>query len=603
MPESVDAPANTDGQRPTAIIAPLSVCFALGFLFGAGPFSRWQAAIESAQVLARTVRYPEGNAFFEYHLKAWTLLHQALAPWLALGVSERALSSLLSGLMGGLSFVALAMCAYALCKRPLIAILTPLFTLALFGGSDQYGVIYPVFMIGTEHTYGVIGRAMALVLLAMLAMGHHRAGTFLLGMAPAIHPTWGAWSVLVAAAVLAWEGPRSLGTVRKLAPWFAAGVAVSVASLAYQFYRSRGLTEIDPATQAAHLDAFFTQWDFHRRPVNFRAPGIYLAVASVLMSVIWLTMFRKDNSREATFIHRVFVVSGIAGLVGCAVTWIPGMLPDIVNMAMPGRFANLSIFALPAVLLGILGRYQERLAVKVLLMLHLSYVLWNAFFLSVLSSDRFGWSLSHWKEFIAIGAALVLARAIASRIPQSDSVNLRAQRALVPALIIILLSFAAGVVVSETAKHKSLLTSTPDPVLEAAGYGEGLLITAGAMQFVQLRTGRPLLLNVGALDQLSVVPSSGPEMARVLDRVYGIDLFNPPDEIKQARPGGLLPESGRAAWEARSIPEWQEIAGEFGAWDLLAYGDWRLQLPEIARNEEFTLYEIPPPGAPGEIPE
>ncbi len=595
MRESVDTPADSDGQRPAAATAPLLVSFALGFLFGAGPFSRWQVAVESAQVLAGTVEYPEGNAFFEYHLKAWTLLIQALAPWLTIGISERALSILLSGLMGGLSFVALTLCAYALCRRPLIAVLAPLFTLALFGDADQYGVIYPVHMIGTEHTYGVIGRAMALLPLSMLATRHKRTAALLLGIAPAIHPTWGAWSVLIAAIALAWEGPRSLPALKKLAPWFAAGVAVSVASLAYQLLRARGLTEVDPATQAAHLEAFFTHWDFHRRPVTMRAPGIYLAAASVVLSIVWLTAFRRDNSREAAFMHRVLLISGTLGFVGCAATWIPDLLPDIVNMAMPGRFLNLSIFAMPALVLGLLGRYQEYLAVKVLLLLHLAYVCWNWFFLSVLSSDRFGWSLDHWKEFLTIGTALVLARVFASRIPRSDRVHLLAQRAHAPALVVILLIFAVGILVSETANRKALFTSTPDPVLETARRQDGLLITAGAMQFVQLRTGRPLLLNVGALDQLSIVPSSGPEMARVLNRVYGIDLFNPPDEIKKARPGALLPESGRETWEARSVPEWQQIAREFDAWDVLAYGDWQLQISEIAQNDDFALYRIPKP--------
>ena len=421
MSESVDPPAGSDAQRPATASAPLLVSFALGFLFGAGPFSRWQVAIESAQVLAGNVPYPDGNAFYEYHLKAWTLLNQALAPWLAIGISERALSILLSGLMGGLSFVALTLCAYALCRRPLIAVLAPLFTLALFRGADQYGVIYPVHMIGTEHTYGVIGRAMALLLISMLAMDYRRTAALLLGIAPAIHPTWGAWTVLIAAIALACDGPPSLLTVRKLAPWFAAGVTVSVASLAYQLFLSRGLTEVDPATQAAHLEAFFTHWDFHRRPVNMRAPGIYLAAASVLLSLTWLTVFRPDNSPEAAFMHRVLLISGTLAFVGCAATWIPDLLPDIVNMAMPGRFLNLSIFALPAVLLGLLGRYQHRLEVKALLILHVAYVFWNGFFLSVLSSDRFGWTLSHWKEFIAISAAIVLARAYVSRFPDSST--------------------------------------------------------------------------------------------------------------------------------------------------------------------------------------
>ena len=593
MSESSEAPANPDGQRNAAIAAPVAVSFAVGFLFGAGPFSRWQAAIETAQVLAGTVEYPEGNAFFEYHLKAWSILHHLLAPWLAIGVSERMLSIVLAGLACGLSFAALTMCTFALSRRPLVALLAPLFTLALFAGTEQYGVIYPVFMTGTEHTYGVVGRAMALAVLAMLALGCRRSGLVLLGLAPAIHPTWGAWTVLVALAVMVWERRLTGKAVITLGPWFATGVAIGLGSLAYQLFRARGVTEVDPETQAAYLEAFFAHWDFHRRPVNLRAPGIYLAATSVLLSLVWLTKFRKENSREATFVHRALVVSGAAGLVGCGATFFSALLPDIVNMTMPGRFVNLSIFAFPAVLLGLLGRYQERFEIKVLLMLHLCYVFWNWFFTAFLSSGKYGWDLSHWKEFMACGIAAIVLCALASRVSKPKRASTLSRLSLSPVLGATAVVFAAGIVVAGYARHEALHGSVPDPVLEAAGRGEGLLITGGAMQFIQLRTGRPLLLNVGALDQLSLVPSSGPEMARVLDRVYGIDLFDPPDEIKQTRPGALLPSSGRALWEGRSVLEWQEIAREFGAWEVLAYGDWELQIPEIVRNEEFALHEIP----------
>ena len=593
MSAVAEGPSIPGQDRPGRFPATLLTSFAIGFLYGAGPFSRWQAAIESAQVLAGTVQYPDGNAFYEYHLKAWTLINQALAPWLVLGVTERVLSIALSGLMTGLTFLSLTLCAYALSRRPLLSLCAPLFTLALIGSTNQYGVIYPIFIAGTEHTYGVIGRAMALTLFATLALGHRRSGAVLLGIAPAIHPTWGAWSILVATIILAWDPKAALPTARKLLPYFAAGACISALSLAYQLLQSRGLTEVDPESQASYLHAFLTHWDFHRRPVDLRSPGVYLGVATVLLSLLWLTAFRKDNAQEATLMYRALLVSGTLGLLGCAATWIPDRLPDIVNMAMPGRFLNLSIFAMPAVLLGILGRYQDRLVFKGLLFLHLGYALWNWFFLAILSSDRFGWTLDHWKEWLACSLLLIAIRAALPRIKEQPRATRLAQRAFVPALIACLVILAIGIALSEILKRQSLILSAPDAVLDAASRGEGLLITAGAMQFIQLRTRRPLLLNTGALDQITIVPSSGPEMTRVLDQVYGIDLFNPPEDIKRTRPGGLLPDSARALWESRSTADWQAIAQEFNATQILTHGETQLQLPEIARNDTFALYQIP----------
>ena len=71
----------------------------LGFLFGCAG-SRWQVAVESAQVVAGLVDYPPGNPFYIYHTKFWTVLHQMGAVLLRAGLSEMTLSRLVSGLLG-----------------------------------------------------------------------------------------------------------------------------------------------------------------------------------------------------------------------------------------------------------------------------------------------------------------------------------------------------------------------------------------------------------------------------------------------------------------------------------------------------------------------
>ncbi len=37
------------------------------------------------------------------------------------------------------------------------------------------------------------------------------------------------------------------------------------------------------------------------------------------------------------------------------------------------------------------------------------------------------------------------------------------------------------------------------------------------------------------------LPSTGPEVNRILKEIYGVDLFDPPNEIRKARPGGSRP--------------------------------------------------------------
>ncbi|HVC97587.1 MAG TPA: hypothetical protein VND64_28150 [Pirellulales bacterium] len=131
-----------------------------------------------------------------------------------------------------------------------------------------------------------------------------------------------------------------------------------------------------------------------------------------------------------------------------------------------------------------------------------------------------------------------------------------------------------------------------DPVFSAARRGEGLILTAPRMGIVQLRTRRGVVLNGEAMNQITYVPASGPSMNRVLTRIYGDDMLKPRPQgwIKL---GGLLDESGREIWERRGPEEWRQLGREFGFTNVLTYGQWRLELPVVARDKNLILYGVP----------
>ena len=133
----------------------LVVSGSLGFFLGAVRFPTWQVAVETAQVLAGRVGYPDGNPFYIYHTKLWTILHQAGALMLRAGMSEIALSKVISGVLGMLSFQAIAMTIFALTRRTWLAIgaTVVIFLTAASEGWD----VYPVALMGTSDTYGVLG--------------------------------------------------------------------------------------------------------------------------------------------------------------------------------------------------------------------------------------------------------------------------------------------------------------------------------------------------------------------------------------------------------------------------------------------------------------
>ena len=123
------------------------------------------------------------------------MLHQLLALGLRAGVSELTLSLIVSGVQGMLTFQALALFVYALSRDILLAVGAA--ALIFFTRSAEYGTVYPLFLLGTEHTYGVVGLSTGVLAVAMLGAGWYRAGALLLGMAPCIHPSLGSWTALV----------------------------------------------------------------------------------------------------------------------------------------------------------------------------------------------------------------------------------------------------------------------------------------------------------------------------------------------------------------------------------------------------------------------
>ena len=69
-----------------------------------------------------------------------------------------------------------------------------------------------------------------------------------------------------------------------------------------------------------------------------------------------------------------------------------------------------------------------------------------------------------------------------------------------------------------------------------------------------------------------------------LKSVYGVDLLGATETSL---------EKVNTLWESRALSEWQDIRNEFGATDVLVWSENRLQLPQIASDDQFALYHIP----------
>ena len=365
--------------EPAALVGALSGL--IGAFTSAWLMPTWQVAVESAQVLSGAVAYPAENAFYQYHVQTWTLAHQVPALLIAAGVSEYSLSWSISAVLGGLMFAAVSLCTFALSRSAVLSLLAPLHIFALFGGRDIYGVVYPLYLMGTHHTYGVLGLGVSLFTLALWAMQWRRAAAVLLAVGPALHLTWGCWTLLVVATERLWRmaargAAKSNERRARMWPWLILGGAVTAASYGWQRWRARGLPAVDAALARQYRDAFLQSWDGHRQPVDLLQPGVWLTAAAALLCAVFLAR-RGWGDADGRRMLRLVMISSAGALAAAALTRVPVALPAFVEMLMPGRFANLSIVALPAVLAGLLAAFQRHAWVRVMLAAFVLYPIAN----------------------------------------------------------------------------------------------------------------------------------------------------------------------------------------------------------------------------------
>jgi hypothetical protein len=570
------------------IVAVLAGSGAIGVFAGAVWQPIWQDGVEPAQVLAGLVSYPPGNPVYLYSVHTWTVVHQLSAALLSAGVSERAISLLLNGLMGMVALQALGLIVLALSHDVLLAVVSPFFILLTHTASG--GVTYPIALLGVPWTYGILGVSYALLTIGLFGVGRDKAAAVLLGFGPAVHVTIGSLMVIVVALAAVLD--RSFrASIKATAPWFVGGAAAALASATVHV-----LHHVAPTGtwSVGYVQGLGAHWDEHRQPFPLLAPGALAAYFAVVVPALWLARYAGDLAPHARLLLRLLLVSAAIGGVLSVSYWIvPPEVPSVVATLMPSRLLNLSGTACMALLLGLSPRYSANPLVRATLVIMVVGLVALA---GVLPRDDDGTiqKVVGWSA-MAVYAALVASVAERWRresVPHRPAAWLQTRaRLLTIGAIMAALVGVAAVASREfgSALEARLADRTSDDLYAAAAQRPGLLLTSSRLHLIQLVTRRPVLLDGGAIDALLYVPAAAGETDRILRRVYGIDL----QRVRTMRRGFLADETGKTLWESRTADEWRAIAREFGVTDVLTYAEWRLQLPVVASNADLVLYAIP----------
>ncbi|MGB8225984.1 MAG: hypothetical protein WCE45_03815 [Sedimentisphaerales bacterium] len=548
--------------------------------------------MEAGQILTGVVKYSAGAGISTY-LKAFSSINHLSALLLLIINSEKIVSIIISALLGMISFQAIGLFIYSINKNICISVIGVI--LIYFANYVGPGVIYPIWFLGHIHTFGILGLSFIVLIIALINIGAYGIAFFCLGLAPCVHMTWAAWLflVLLISASLQWDFAK--GIIKKYYRYFIAGLFVTIVLLIYQFYLNRATPVIDSEIKKQYLDSYVKYWDYHR--VKFywgweslerhaESEGIPFCVCCIAAGLFCLKYFKKDDS--LIFISTVIIVSGILSLLFGLITQIPPeKIPFFLYSIMPGRFINLNNILVAAFFIGVLTRYEIR-----------PYIFGYNLYVLLLVSSFFS---KHWEVQIIVFAIilswflyLICAKnSVSHRLLGSirEHTVSYEKLLLIFTLLFIFVNLPRHKFISKYLFHRSdFKDRTNNEFYLTISKRDGLLATCDYLSLIQLRTRRPLLVDIES-DFIIYTPEDVVAYNNILQKVYGINLLIPPPKELQHRV--IAPKLYKTMWEKRTIEEWQQIRRDFNVTDILSPEDWKLSLPVVIKAEKMILYSIP----------
>lgn len=559
---------------PDRLRVPAAAAALLGAAFGAaGPVH--QNVVEAGQALAGLAVGAPPTLFALQQTQPWSGATQLAALLLAAGLPADLLSVLVSAATGALSFAALAILARAAGAPTPVAVLIAPFALAA-GVLDVSDLHYPIDLAYTPYSWGALGLWTTVLGTGLYAAGRLRAATVVFGLLPAVHP---GIAVLIAPVLLLVAASRLLddpGTLRRVAVPAILALTVSVASLALHLLWLRlPLPPVDDAARALTA-AWEDGFDIHRRPIPPTAWTIGAALFALALPALLRSVPR--TAREA------FAGLGLLGLLGllaqAANTHAPDLLPAVVSKTIPGRLVNLGVVASVvgcAVLLAG-GARPVRIVAAVI----------GAAMLAAAP----GWPLEGATRALH-GIAMVVAVLAALTARRSRDAPLAPVGPALVAAAVVLVAAALRVPVGNWTAFAADRGGT-SAAAAARAAGPGPILTGPMLEGVQIRTGRPVVIETAQMDQIHYAPGLAPGFHRVLLAAYGIDFAAMPPEGRRNRMLYVFEDDVRRLWEGRTAADWASLGRDFGFTAVWVRSGWRLDLPRLADDGRFAVFAVAP---------
>ena len=569
----------------------LSLLLLLSGIFGfvAGTTTAtWQVPIETAQVLMGLVVYDPTTLQYNYHVSVFSILNHIGCILLSLTNSEIISSLLLSGMLGILAMQALVMAIFLVLRNVYLSIFLALcLTVLNFFGP---GISYPIWFMGSEHSYGRAGLTFVLYAVLFIAHSKYRVGFFLCGLALWVHPTWGLWLniCLVLTFFMQYRNLKELLVTRNIA-FYILGVGMFLAALAWQkIYYPIGLGNGSSEVSEAR-DIFLNYikyWDYHRQKfdnIRLLTQGILYAWLSLLLAIFFIKKNNGAPAGERVFFSFVVISTVLSSIFVFVPSWFdPKFFPEFMVTLMPGRFINISIFLCSPLLLASIPSLLPYLTGPKKKLHAVVWKLAAASILIIVIGSRFGMR----SAIISTGLAAVLIWWIQNRQTPyaANPVRIFQENPWIclTAITLIALTPAYFIYKSQPIADRFRTIGIPKTF-------DGAILTT--MEHYLLQLGTRVGTITPHLDGYVYAGSASLIGLNQLTKdIFGISLSVVPPANMQLHQSIIATIDYKATWESRACEEWERLSKKYHFGLVLVPASMQLRLPQASNGHDWRTY-------------
>lgn len=544
------------------------VAFALGLLVGLATGVD-QVAVDSGLAISGKVHYPAGSAMRDYFFGIWTSLAQLTAGLLYLGVDDQVVSVLICMLLSAVFFLSLSLAVFSISGRIFISLLIPYCLLdKLIVGGVLKSPDYPLLLLNSPHTFGVASLVGAVFITAALFAGWNRAAGLAAGVLLSIHPVLGAYMVgsLLTLFVVNHLARRSAtlspfvpepGALRQVMRGLVIGLLITIASLFVFLSLRPEVSEVDVAA----LRAYSEFWDYHRsQRAEYGAALFSLLYLSAIAAILYYRTDLSDAVRRGLILTVILI--GYSSTLYLAVHVAPGLLPEILVRAAPGRLLNVHAALADAVMCGLIAMaFYERI--------RMSRDGGSASQSNERSAHRLYPPFKAMLDPILAGAAvlaLVYCLVVAPRQIQNH-----------------LVAWWGDEASRNEERDERFWRELRNTALD------GMILTTESSWASVLRKAHKAPL-IADIDFVPYLPHTARKVADIVTIGYGVDFHNPPENLRFR--GAISEEAGKEYLERLDPAGWCTISDRLQVAGAVAPKDWALSLTPEIEGTGFSFYRI-----------